>query len=111
MGKRFAPAYANIYLADWEETVFLKCSKHPLHYFRYLDDIWGIWEYSMEDFHEFVGVLNDHHVGITLEPTIHPSSVDFLDTTVFKGENFVEWHPFNLSVFQAYGYTWPAPQE
>ncbi|MGL5901976.1 MAG: hypothetical protein ACRCZO_04760 [Cetobacterium sp.] len=42
MGKRFAPEYANIYMADWEESVFPKCRSMPSHYLRYLDDIWGV---------------------------------------------------------------------
>lgn len=42
MGQKFAPSYANIYMADWEETVFPKCTKLPTTYYRYLDDIWGI---------------------------------------------------------------------
>lgn len=29
MGKKFAPAHANIYMADWERTVFQKCTKVP----------------------------------------------------------------------------------
>lgn len=29
MGKRFAPAYANIYMAEWEKTTFEKCRKLP----------------------------------------------------------------------------------
>lgn len=37
--KKFAPAYANIYMAEWKKTAFLKCDKIPLKYYRYLDDI------------------------------------------------------------------------
>lgn len=33
-GKTFVLAYANIYMAMWEVTVFPKCSKLPLQYFR-----------------------------------------------------------------------------
>lgn len=36
MGKSFSPAYANIYMPDWETSVFQKRSKHPLIYLRYL---------------------------------------------------------------------------
>lgn len=43
MGKKFAPAYANIFMANWEEVVFTKCQQKPIHYLRYLDDIWGVW--------------------------------------------------------------------
>lgn len=42
MGKRFAPAYANIFMAQWETEILGKCEKCPSHYFRYLDDIWGV---------------------------------------------------------------------
>ncbi|KAM4540300.1 calpain-3-like [Fundulus diaphanus] len=41
MGKKFAPAYANIFMAEWEAGALESCSKAPLHYYRYLDDIWG----------------------------------------------------------------------
>ena len=39
MVKRFAPEYADIFLADWEDEVFTKCPLKPLIYLRYLDDI------------------------------------------------------------------------
>lgn len=29
MGKKFAPAYANIYMADWEETALKDVKKDP----------------------------------------------------------------------------------
>lgn len=46
MGKRFAPAYANLYMANWEEEALTKCVHKPLCYLRYLDDIFGIWTVS-----------------------------------------------------------------
>ena len=58
MGKKFAPAYANIYMAHWEETVFQKCPKLPNNYFRYLDDIWGTWTHSLEEYKHFIQILN-----------------------------------------------------
>lgn len=36
MGKKFAPAYANIYMADWEQGALQKCEKKPLFYVRYI---------------------------------------------------------------------------
>ena len=41
MGKKFAPAYANIFMANWEEEVFPKCHIKPTHYLRYLDEHLG----------------------------------------------------------------------
>ena len=88
MGKRFAPAYANIYMAEWEEGVFQKCTLLPIAYMRYLDDIWGIWTHPREDFDIFVQTLNSHHTSIKLEPELHETQVNFLDTTTFKGPEF-----------------------
>lgn len=50
MDKRFAPAYADIYLAEWENTVYPLCQLKPFRFYRYLDDIWGIWKQSVEEF-------------------------------------------------------------
>lgn len=99
MGKRFAPAYANIFMAIWEEEVFLKCPKRPLYYFRYLDDVWGIWEGSEVEFLEFVSILNAHDPSIQLEAEFNEQSIDFLDTTVLKGQDFEESRRLEVKVF------------
>lgn len=99
MGKKFAPAYANIFMANWEEEVFHKCHKKPLHYFRYLDDIWGVWTGSKEEFQTFLGTLNSHDPSIQLTAEVREQSVDFLDTTVYKGPGFQETHRLDVKVF------------
>ena len=39
MGKKFAPNYANLFLAEWDEKALEKCVlKHSV-YWRFLDDI------------------------------------------------------------------------
>lgn len=81
IGKKFAPACANIYMVHWEQTPFPKRSRLPTHYFRYLDDIWGKWEHTEEHFQEFVTTLNNHQKTIKLKYIHHKSQVDFLDTT------------------------------
>lgn len=53
MGNRFVPAYANIYMAQWEETILPKCPRIPFCYLRYLDDVWGMWHHSHQDFQNF----------------------------------------------------------
>lgn len=99
MGQKFAPAYANIFMAQWETSALQKCSKKPLYYFRFLDDIWGIWSYPEEDFEEFLETLNSHNNSIKLKSTISKTSIDFLDTTTFKGPNFQEIHKLDIKVF------------
>ena len=99
MGKKFAPAYANIFMAIWEEEVFQKCQKKPLHYLRYLDDIWGIWTGSKGEFQEFLEVLNTHDPSIQLKAEFDEQKIDFLDTTVYKGPNFTQTHTLDIKVF------------
>lgn len=50
MGKKFALVYVNIFMVNWEEGVLFKCLKKFFYFFRYLDDIWGIWIYLEGDF-------------------------------------------------------------
>lgn len=99
MGKRFAPSYANLFMANWEEEVLSKCKLKPLHYYRYLDDIWGVWIYSLEEFREFMRILNDHDPSIQLKSEIDQSSINFLDTTVYKGPDFLENKKLEIKVF------------
>lgn len=88
MGKRFAPSYANIFMAHWEETALAVCPLKPLHYFRFLDDIWGIWIYTKNDFETFFQILNQHHKSIRLTYNLDSEKVTFLDTVIFKGPDF-----------------------
>ena len=88
MGKIFAPSYADIYMSVWEEEALSKCDKRPLLFYRYLDDIFGIWQHSESDFWQFFDILNSHHESIKLKATIDSQSIDFLDVTTYKGDNF-----------------------
>lgn len=99
MGKKFAPAYANIFMANWEAEVLPRCKKKPAHYLRYLDDIWGIWTGSELEFTEFVQTLNSHDPSIQLKFEINREAIDFLDTTVFKGPTFNITRKLDIKVF------------
>ena len=88
MGKKFAPNYANIFMAQWESEALDKCPKKPQCFFRYLDDIFIIWPHTREEFTEFFDILNSHHPNIKLKANIDSHSIDFLDVTIFKGDNF-----------------------
>lgn len=50
MDKKIHKIFANIYMANCEETALRKCPKLPTLYLRYLHDIFGVWEHSEEDF-------------------------------------------------------------
>ena len=56
MGQKYAPNYANIFMAEWERQALVKCLKKPLMYSRYLDDIFGT--------HGLMGQRNLKYFGI-----------------------------------------------
>lgn len=99
MGKRFAPSYANIFMAEWEASALAACQKKPLYYFRYLDDVWGVWHHSREDFDAFLAILNHFNPSIHLKSSSSFSSVDFLDTTTFKGDLFKTQNTLDIKVY------------
>lgn len=84
MGIRFAPSFADIFMAKWEKEALRKCPLEPLIYFRFLDDIIIVWTHGTQKFWEFFDILNNHHPSIKLKATISNTSIDFLDTTIFK---------------------------
>lgn len=78
---------------------WLNGSLKPLYYYRFLDDIWGIWHHSEQDFEGFLNTLNGHNASIKLKSTFHKTKIDFLDTTTFKGPNFLTDHRLDVKVF------------
>ncbi len=99
MGKKFAPNYANIFMAQWEKEALEKCPKKPQCFFRYLDDIFLIWPHSREEFTEFFNILNSHHPSIKLKSTISENTIPFLDTTIFKGSRFQTTNKLDTKVY------------
>lgn len=99
MGKKFAPSYANIYMADWENEALKTVEKKPKHYFRFLDDIWGVWTHSVEEFWTFVRTLNNFNNSIQVTAEINAREINFLDTTTFKGPGFESTHLLDTKVY------------
>ena len=99
MGKRFAPSYANLFMAEWEREVLPLCPLNPLFYGRFLDDIFMVWTYSLEEFWEFFEILNNHHPSVKLTANVSQKSIDFLDTTVYKDDSISETNKLDIKVF------------
>ena len=99
MGKKFAPKYANIFMAHFENKAISKCSKKPQAYYRFLDDIFILWPFSLEEFDQFLTIFNSEHPTIKFTPTIHETAIDFLDVTIFKGPRFQETGNLDTKVY------------
>jgi hypothetical protein len=83
MGKSFAPHLANLYLQqfDLQATNNFRCK--PIHYHRYIDDIFFIWTDTMQDLLDYQHFLNQLIPGIHLTFQHNPDTINYLDTTVF----------------------------
>ena len=58
----------------------------PLEWKRYIDDIFSLWNVDKEEIEEFIVLANSHHPTIKFTAEISDKEINFLDTTVFKGE-------------------------
>lgn len=99
MGKKFAPSYANIFMADWEQTALAASAIKPFAYFRFLDDIWGVWTHSEDEFLAFITHLNSHQESIKVKYSMDRSEVNFLDVVSYKGPKFEESGQLDFRVY------------
>ena len=62
----------------------------PLEWKRYIDDIFSLWNVDklVKEIEEFIVLANSHHPTIKFTAEIPDKEINFLDTTVFKGERF-----------------------
>jgi UDP-N-acetylglucosamine transferase subunit ALG13 len=89
MGKQFSPSFANLYMSDWEQKILSESQDpKPSSYFRYIDDIFGTWDHSLESLIEYVEKINsiDKNIQVTLCTSF--SDIQFLDLVIFKDSNF-----------------------
>ena len=63
MGTKLAPALATIYMyiGELEEKFLFQHPKQPSIWKRYIDDVFMIWPYTLEDLHQFLRGLNSMH--------------------------------------------------
>ena len=86
MGAAFSPSIANIYMSVFLRNFLLKRSDKPLLIKRYIDDIFMIWP-KHHDLNNFISDINSYHPNIKFTFTQSDRAVDFLDITVYKGED------------------------
>lgn len=84
MGKTFAPSLANLYLIDFDSQACNGFHVKPLHFYRYLDDIFFLWPGSRQDLLDFNVFLNSILPGIKVTLTIRSEITEFLDTRIYK---------------------------
>jgi hypothetical protein len=85
MGKKYAPSLANIYLIYFDSILAQGLDNiTPIFPLRFLDDVFFLWDDTVEHLKSFETKLNKIIPGITITLNWHKNHIDFLDTTIFK---------------------------
>ena len=82
IGTKFAPPYACIFMDD-VETRFLETQEFkPLVWFRYIDDVFFIWNHGQEKLDSFLEELNGFNPYLKFTYESSKESIPFLDLSV-----------------------------
>ena len=88
MGTKMAVAFANILMARIEKQIHVlsqSCIK-PLFWKRYTDDVFSLWDTSLDEIESFVEKTNNFHCKIKFTAEMPETEITFLDTkSVQKG--------------------------
>ena len=87
IGTKMAPPYAIIFMGDLEERILQNCSFKPLVWWRYIDDIFLLWQHGEEKLKEFLDILNCYHPSIKFTSKYSRERIDFLDVEIIKEGN------------------------
>ena len=88
MGTICAPAYANIFMAQFEKQHIYSYIKNlSILYLRYIDDIFMIWTGTKQELLIFLEKLNSKHKTIKFAHNISSSNISFLDSLIYKDKN------------------------
>ena len=86
-GKIIGPSAANIYMIDFDKAAMSDFKIKPSIFFRFLDDVFLLWNGSLEELKEYETFLNNLIPGIEIKLEASLISVNFLDITIYKNQN------------------------
>ena len=87
MGTICTPNYANIFMGKFEKTyIYPYINKFSNFYCRFIDYIFFIWNGTVIQLQEFIKKLNNCHPTIKFDFKFSKTSIEFLDTTVYKNK-------------------------
>ena len=90
VGKKFAPPYSILFMAELEEEILRKAEYKPYLMWRYFDNILFLWKYGEEKLKFFINDINKMHPIIKFTADWSKTSINFLDVTVSIAERVIE---------------------
>ena len=67
IGSRLGMSYACTYMGEWKVELLKRTKYQPLHYWRFVDDVWGLWTLGQENLIQLVNLANNIHPRIQVE--------------------------------------------
>ena len=83
LGKKMAVAFANIFMARIERQILSQSCIKPLFWKRYIDDVFSLWNTSLDKIEGFVKKANNFHSTIKFTAEMSETEITFLDTKVY----------------------------
>ena len=87
IGTKMAPPYAILFMSELEETFLASSPLKPFVWWRYIDDIFMIWQHGEEKLKDFLKELNNCHPTIKFRSNYSQEKIDFLDVQVIRSGN------------------------
>jgi hypothetical protein len=74
----------------------LKSEYLPVQYWRYVDDIWGIWEHGLDKLHEFHNLANSLHPRMKIELRFSNEQIECLNVNVSINTGHIKTDLFSI---------------
>ena len=82
IGSRLGRNFACTYMGAWEKELLGRATHKPLKWFRFIDDIWGIWTHGEGNLRAFHALANQIHPNIKVDLRLSDSCIEFLDIQI-----------------------------
>ena len=86
IGTTMAVCYSIIFMHMFESKALASSPKKPLHWFRFIDDVFMVWNHSAADLSVFVDHLISINPAIEFTHNVSNVSIAFLDVLVSKND-------------------------
>ncbi|XP_075433352.1 uncharacterized protein LOC142470641 [Ascaphus truei] len=93
MGTKFAPSYANLLMAMWEDQYIWSWTgldANLVTWRRYIDDIIFIWKGTVTDLNLFLLYLDVNEFNLKFTSTVSATTINFLDLCIYVEDGTIK---------------------
>ena len=90
IGSRLGKNYACTYMGQWEEKLLENSTLKPIIFFRFIDDIFGLWQHGREELIRFQKWANGIHPNIQVDLRMSSTELEFLDVRVQMENGYIK---------------------